>query len=120
MKRNTVTIENGTVSVPPSGNVRMTASEIAALLGVYEQTVRAHIKAILRDGVVREDTSGPLTVTGNTLMPDFHGLEMITALAFRVHSPQAELFRAWVVRRITVSPPPTNFIIRLPSRSLAN
>jgi len=120
MRTQKITIENGTVSVPQSGNVRMSASEIASLLGVYEQSVRTHIKAILKSGIVVSDTSGPATVDGNVIVPDYHGLEMITALAFRVHSSQAKQFREWTIRRMTASPLPANLIIRLADRSLAN
>jgi hypothetical protein len=81
--------------------------EIAALFGVYVQSVEAHIRAILKSGVAGADASGPATVAGNTIIPDFFGLEIITAIAFRIRSPQAERFRQWVIRRITAdySPP---------------
>ena len=119
MKTLKITIEdNGNVSVPD--NVRMRPFEIAALLGVYTQSVDAHIRAILKSGVVGVDASGPVTVTGNTIVPDFFGLEMITALAFRIRSPQARLFREWVIRRITVCHNPLPFLLRLPGGTLPN
>lgn len=107
MKREIITIENGLVSVPQSGEVRMTASEIAALFEVYVQTVHTNIKAVLKSGIVKTDVSCAVIVTGNTLMPDEYGLDMVTALAFRVHSPKAEMFREWVIRRITAKPSQT-------------
>jgi hypothetical protein len=115
-----ITIENGMVSVPQSGEVRMTAFEIAALFEVYTQTINAHIKAVLKSGVIKTDISCPATVTGNSVIPDFYGLDMITALAFRVHSPKAELFRERVIRRITANPLPAKLIMQLSNRALYN
>ncbi|MDR0686070.1 MAG: helix-turn-helix domain-containing protein [Dysgonamonadaceae bacterium] len=107
MKRKIITIENGLVSVPQSGEVRMTASEIAALFEVYVQTVYTNIKAVLKLGIVKTDVSCAVIVTGNTLMPDEYGLDMITALAFRLHSSKTEIFREWVIHRITAKPSQT-------------
>lgn len=101
MKRATITIENGMVSVPQSGEIRMTTFEIAALFEVYVQTVNGGIKAILKSGIVKADVSRPVTVDGNTLMPDVYGLEMIVALSFRIESRNAEVFRKWLTRKVT-------------------
>ncbi len=108
------------VTVPQSGEVRMSAFEIAALFEVYVQTVNGGIKTILKSGIVKADIPCPVTVTGNTLIPDIYGLDMITALAFRVHSPKAELFRDWAIRKITANPLPEKFIIQLTNRALYN
>ena len=120
METKTITIENGMVSVPQSGEIRMTAFEIAALFEVYVQTVNANIKAVLKSGVIKTDISLPATVSGNTLIPDVYGLNMITALAFRVHSPKTEIFRDWVIRRITTNPLPPKIILQLSNRALYN
>ena len=93
MKRTIVAIENGIVTVPQSGDIRMTAFEIAALFEVYVQTINSYVKVVLKSEVIRADISCPVTVTENILMPDVYGLDMITALAFRIHSPKAELLR---------------------------
>ncbi len=106
------------VSIPQSSEVRMTAFEIAALFEVYVQTINGGIKTILKSGVVKADIPCPVTVTGNTLMPDIYGLDMIIALAFRVHSPKAEIFRDWVIRKITANPLPAKLIIQLSNRTL--
>ena len=96
-------IENGIVFVPQSGKVRMTAFEIASLFEVYVQTINNHAKAIMKSGIIRVDVSCPVTVIGNTLMPDVFGLDMITALAFRIKSPKAEIFRNWMMRKMIAS-----------------
>ena len=99
MKREIITIENGIVSVPQSGEIRMRAHEIASLFEVYTRAINNHAKAILKSGVIQPDTSCPATVIGNTIMPDFYGLDMITALAFRIQSRNAEVFREWLMRK---------------------
>lgn len=91
--------DNGSVTV--SGEVRMTIAEIADLFGVYVSTVNANIRTIIKSGVVRLDTRYGATVTGNTIFPEFYDLEMITALAFRINSLRAKLFRDWLLDRAT-------------------
>jgi hypothetical protein len=99
MKREIITIENGIVYLSQSGDIQMTAFEIAALFEIYVQTINTGIKTILKSDIVKVDISCPVTVVGNTLMPDFYNLEMITALAFRIKSYKAEIFRDWLIRK---------------------
>ena len=99
MKREVIRIENGVVFVPPSGKIRMTAFEIASLFEVYTQTVNTNIKAIMKSDIVKVNISCPVTVVGNTLMPDFYELEMIIALSFKIKSHKAEVFREWLMRK---------------------
>lgn len=101
MKKAIITIENGMVSVPQSGDVRMTSFEIAALFEVYVRTITAHTKAILKSGIVKADIFSPVTIAGNILMPDVYGLDMIVALSFRIESRNAEVFRKWLMRKVT-------------------
>lgn len=101
MKTAIITIENGMVSVPQSGDVQMAAFEIAALFEVYVRTIDASIKAVLKSGIVKADIPRPVTVAGNILMPDVYGLDMIVALSFRIESRNAEVFRKWLMRKIT-------------------
>ncbi len=100
MENRIIRIENGAVSVPQSGNIRMTRHEIAALFDVYVQTVHANIKAVLKAGIIEMDISGTATISGNTVIPDVYGLEMIIALAFRIKSRNAEAFRRYVMRKV--------------------
>ena len=101
MKKAIITIENGMASVPQSCDVRMTAFEIAALFEVYVRTIDANIKTLLKSGVVKADVSCSVTVIGNILLPDVYGLDMIVALSFRIESRNAEVFRKWLIRKVT-------------------
>ena len=97
MNREVITIKNGKVSIPKS--VSMQAFEIANLFGVYVQTVSANIKAIIKSGVVSPDTSGQVIANGSTIVPIDFGLEMITALAFRIGTHNAKVFREWLMKK---------------------
>lgn len=66
MENRIIRIENGIVYTPQSVDIWMTQHEIAALFGVYIQTVNSNIKAILKSGTVKADISGTVTVSGNT------------------------------------------------------
>ena len=99
MNRNIITIDdNGTVTV--ASDVRMRDFEIAQLFGVFTQTIKANIKTILQSGIVRADLTDGGVMVGNHIFLDYYGLDMITALAFRVQSPQAEMFRTWALRKM--------------------
>lgn len=98
MNRGQITInENGTVTV--SGDVRMSIAEIADLFGVFHKTAKSAIRAIEKSGVVEGDFSTGATVEGLTIYPDYYGLDMVIALAFRIQSPRAVIFRKWVLRK---------------------
>jgi hypothetical protein len=90
-------VETGIVTV--SNEVRMTISEIADLFGIYYQTAKRHIRAIEKSAVAGGDEKMSCTVEGMIIYPDYYGLEMIIAVAFRVQSHNAEIFRNWLVRK---------------------
>lgn len=87
--------DNGRIIMP--SHVLMKPFEIAELFGVYVQTIHSNIRSILKSGVIHSDISQGMVMTGNMLIPEVYGLDMITALAFRIHSPNAEKFRIWVI-----------------------
>lgn len=99
MKGKIITIsENCKVSVPD--NVQMRDFEIAELFGVMIPTIRSNIRTILKLGVVVTDAQHGGTFFGNISYPDYYGLDIIVALAFRIQSPQAEAFRKWMLRKL--------------------
>ena len=100
MKREIITIDEYRVlTLPdnPAKTVRMSEAETAELFGVNLPTIRTHIKSILKSGIVRADFRHGATQCGNCLLPDYYGLEMITALAFRIHSSNAQALRNYIV-----------------------
>lgn len=98
MKRDKITIsDNGCVSV--GQNVLMSQSEIVNLFGVFTSKISSNIKIILKSGVVTASYEHGATQAGNYIIPDYYDLEMITALAFRINSPKARIFRSWIMKK---------------------
>lgn len=103
MKREIITIsENGVVTIPSTTTapILMRDFEIAELFGIYSQTVKAAIKAILKSGAVAPDYTHGGVVVGKNILPDYYGLDMITAISFRIHSSRAQVFRELVLSRL--------------------
>lgn len=118
MKRAIVTIsENGIVTIPnvPTASILMRDFEIAQLFEVYSQTVKANIKTILKSRVVVPDYTHGGIVIATSIQPDYYGLDMITAIAFRVDSPNAQAFREMVLSELGTVGKPTcvSLVIKL-------
>lgn len=102
MKTQSIIIENGRVTIHSSANgVWLTQSQIADLFGVFTSAVSANIRAILKSGVLQEDRVFRRTRCRNGNLVERYNLEMITALAFRLKSEKAEIFRKWIIKRAT-------------------
>jgi len=93
--------DNGAVIVP--ANVLMRDFEIAELFGVMIPTIRSNIRAILKTNIATADCTNGATLVGCNILPDYHGLDMVVALAFRIQSAQAEVFRRWIMRKMMQS-----------------
>lgn len=108
--RNLITItDNETVTVP--NNVRMSIAEIADLFGIYYQTAKKHIRSIEKLGIAAVDYTMSGSVEGMKVYPDYYGLEMILALAFKIQSKNAQVFRKWIFMRVSKSEIPEKLII---------
>ncbi len=104
MNRKKITItDEGAVAVPVG--VRMTVCEIADTFDVYYQTVKRYIRDIEKAGIADGDYKMTCMVSGMNVRPEYYGLEMIVALAFRFRSWQATQFRRWVIEQATASVP---------------
>nr|WP_297167076.1 hypothetical protein [uncultured Dysgonomonas sp.] len=91
--------DNGTVIVP--GETKMSIAEIADLFGIYYRTAKRHIRTIEKSGIAGGDYTMICTADGQKIYPEYYGLEMIIALAFRIHSRNAEMFREWLCKKAT-------------------
>ena len=108
MKIDKITINGNMVSIT-GANVWMTDYEITDLLGVTSGAVRNHIKSIFKSGVLSENGTYHYIRLENGNRADTYNMEMITALAFRLNSLPAKIFREWVVKKAvtpTRSAPP--------------
>ena len=119
--KNIITIsDSGVVHIPIT--VSMRDFEIAQLFGVFQQSVKANIRAILKSGVSNGDTSKGGIVVGNSIIPEYFGLDMVIALAFRVQSPKTEIFRQWIIKRLANNSfdRPQAMFIQLPNGQIMN
>lgn len=98
MKRDRITINGKIVSIT-GANVWMTDYEITNLFGVTSGVVRSHIKSIFKNGVLSESDTYRYIRLENGNRADAYNMEMITALAFRLNSLPAKIFREWVVKK---------------------
>ena len=99
MERTIITIsESGRVNIP-SGNVWMSFSELVVLFDVTAPTLKAAIRAIHKSGVIAEHTQH-CEVMPYTYWATLYNMDMIVALAFRIHSYGAEKIRDEVLKRI--------------------
>ena len=73
-------------------NVQVKDFEMAELFGVMMPTLESNIRAILKIGVVTEDTTNGTTLVGCNILPDYFRLYMVVAIAFRVPSYKVEIF----------------------------
>ena len=123
MKREKITItDEGAIVAPQNPHrARMTIGEIATLLGTYYQTAKRHIRAIEKAGIADGDYSMTCIADGHGVHPEYYGLEMVAAVAFRVRSWQADTFRRGLMERATQSrQPPVSVIIPMRENRIPN
>jgi hypothetical protein len=95
--------ENGKPEIifePVNGTVWLSSWEIAKLLGTYSVAISNHLRAIFKSGVLREDEVCHCQRYDNGNSVDLYSLETVLALAFRIHSSNADLLRQWAIQRI--------------------
>ena len=104
MNKEEITIA-GLIKLIESGegkNIRWRKWQLAQLFGVYESTVRANIKFIIKSNIVKPDYHSTLVQTGGILLPEVYSLDMIIALAFRIDSANASKLREWIMTKLFV------------------
>jgi hypothetical protein len=90
---------NGVKITPASGNIWLSVYEIAKLFDVFPAKVNSNIRAVFKSETLRESDVSYCYHYTNGNCVDLYNLEMITALAFRIHSRNADIFRAWLMKR---------------------
>lgn len=101
MKRDIITIgHNAKITVPD--NIKMNITQTAHFFGLYYQQTKKVIREIEKANIAQGDFSGDSIAKNSKIYPDSYGLDMIIALAFRVHTYEADDFRRWILRQTTV------------------
>lgn len=110
MERKIFIIEGRTVSISFLGNgsanencgeVWMTAWEMADLFGVTVGKVNAAVKAVRKSDILNDHEVCRYTRLENGFHADVYSPEIIIAVAFRLNTCHAHLFRRWLVGRVT-------------------
>lgn len=100
MKRCKITISDSGVVNIPQGLVRMTDFEIAQLFEVMTPTIRGKIKTLLK---LRRnldcDRDGGI-VSGNQIVPEYFGLDVVVAIAMQLDSAKADIFRRYMLDKL--------------------
>ena len=92
MKREITTIGgNGEIHIPAT-LVWKSACEITDLFGAFSGKVNAQIRAVFRDGLLRE-AEAKRTIRSEQGFIDLYSIEMITMMSFRMVTPQAKNLR---------------------------
>jgi hypothetical protein len=114
MKRGDITINNNRVRIiPVNGTVWLSQWQIANLFEVFQSKVSSNIRAILKSGVLWESEVCYCHHYENGNSVDLYNLEMITALVFRIHSRNAEIFRQWLMKRAITPCSRHSFVLTL-------
>ncbi len=101
-----ISIVGGRVVVTPAaGVVWMTKHQIADLFGCFVAKVVSNIAAVLKSGVLDESRACRFHRYKDGSSVELYSLEMITALAFRIDTHNAGVFRRWLMERATQSTP---------------
>ena len=113
MKRNIIKItEHGTITIP-SETVWMSEAELVSLFGVIAPSIRAAIKAVYKSGILKEHKAQRHIHLSDKIGVDVYSLEMVVALAFRIHSYGAERVRNAILERLYLRKEKTNIFFSL-------
>ncbi len=97
-RRDIITIsDSGQVQIPAT--VAMRDFEIAQLFGVLIPTIKGRLKSLLKVRHFRDCSGG--VVSGNRIIPECFGLDMIVTIAFQVDSHKADIFRRHILKQAT-------------------
>lgn len=102
MKRETIIMdEYGKVTVPSdTANLWMSEAELLELFGAIAPTLRATIKAVYKNGVLKPYGVERRIKLPNGYYSDMYALPMVVALAFRIGTPNAERVRNALLERL--------------------
>ena len=104
MNRGLITIsESGTVTMP-TVPVWMSMQEIADMLNVFGCYVRKAVKAIFKEGVLRECDVRHHVKEDKLISYDVFNLELIIAVAFRIDSVESRAFREFIMQAAIQKP----------------
>ena len=101
MKREIITIdEQGGLNMPTdTAAIWMTEAEIVELLGTTAGAVHTGIEAIFKESALNDYEVCAYVRLENGNNADVYNMEVVTALAFRLNTYPASVFRKWLVKK---------------------
>lgn len=102
-ERNVITIdEQGRLNMPThTAAIWMTESEIVELFGTTAGAVHTGIKAILKENTLHDYDVCKCIRPDSGDQTDVYNMEVVVALAFRLNTYLASVFRKWLVNTAT-------------------
>ena len=102
-ERNIITIdERGRLNIPTdTASVWMTLPEIVELFGTTAGAVHTGIKTIFKENVLHDYEVCKCIRLDSGNSADVYNMEVVVALAFRLNTYTASVFRKWLVRTAT-------------------
>ena len=102
-ERNIITIdEYGGLKMPTdTANIWMTEAEIVELFGTTAGAVNSAIKAIIKSDALNDYEVCKCIRPDSGNSADVYNMEVIIALAFRLNTYPASVFRKWLIKRAT-------------------
>ncbi len=135
MERGMISIVGGRVVITPAagaygsgavvgGTVWMSKHQIADLFGCFVAKVVSNVAAILKSGVLDESRVCCFHRYKDGGGVELNSFEMITTLAFRIDTRNADIFRRWLIEQ-AVQPapkfqPPITVIFPVREQALPN
>ena len=118
MKRNIITISRtGNVSMPENiTDIWMSEAELVSLFGVIAPTVRAAIKSVYKNRILKEYEVQRYIHLSDKISMDVYSLEMVVALAFRINSYGVERVRNAILERMYLRKEKTSIFFSLGNR----
>ena len=100
MERSTITITRSGVKITLADDgIWLSQSEIAQLFDVFVSKISSNIRSVLESGVLDHSDMCRYHEHPNGKITELYNLEMIAALAFRIDSPNAKIFRKWLITK---------------------
>ena len=119
MKRTTITMDGcGRIAVPSdAANVRMSEMELVTLFDVVAPTLRAAIRAVYKNGVLKPCEAERRIRLSNGYYADVYALPMVVALAFRIDTPSASSVRNALLERLCLRKERQILLVSMGSKS---
>ena len=100
MNRVIISISESGLVTMPSAPVWMSLQEIADMYNVFGCYVRKAVKAVFKDGILKEQGVRRHVWKNDRISYDVYSLELVIAVAFRIDSIESRAFREFIMQSV--------------------